>query len=641
MGEGLYRAGFQGITFGAGDELAAAAKALNPKSGGSYGDRYDAYVAKERAKLGQFREESPVLAYGAEIAGSLPTAIVAGPSYGSGSLLGEMGKQAAVGALQAGAYGAAASEGDLGDRGVNALQAAPIGGVLAGAAVPAVAAIRGVAGRSADLAARTSARQGLPVKMGRDQYERLAVPFRDDPGAVSEGAGRIREIGPDAMLADGAPHYDDALDHAIQNSGRGAVRATNAVEARAAGANQTLTNALDDALGEPEGVIGQLRGNRQNSATARGDAYDTAYSKAIDYASDEGAAIEETLSRIPNGVKTTAVEKANARMKWDGKQAKQILIDVAEDGTVSFKEMPNVIQLDYIKRALGDMGWDGVNSINGPTGDQLLFRDMATGLRDTLKAAVPEYGDALKIAGDVISVREALMFGIDVLKGKTTRESVAEFLKGKGPAEVAAIKKTLRQTIDDMVANVTRTAMDDNTVAREALATLKSLSSRASREKVEMLLGKPDTAKLLTEVNKAGRALEMRGNVAKNSATYRRQAMADRDADATAQGVGGELARGNIGEAARRGVQSATGTTPQASRRAMDARDAQMIDLLVGTRGEKAARLLEGIGRTANMGPGARRGVANLGLGALSRPAAATAETWEQPRRMFGIRRRK
>lgn len=645
-GEGVLRAGAQGLSFGTMDEIVAAGAALNPRAGGSYGDRYDAYRDRERAKLHQFRDESPVLAYGAEIAGSIPTAVVAGPSYGAAkSLLGEAGKQALVGGLQGGVYGFAAGEDDVTDRAVNAAQALPIGAVLSGAAVPVVAGVRAAAGRVADKVARTKAASNqladLPGGgMTREQYERLAVPFRDDPDAVAEGAKRIRELGDDAMLADAAPHYDDALDAAVQRSGPGGVQATKAIEARASNANQTLTGALDEALGEPEGIIAQLRGSRQKTAGARGDAYDAAYSKAIDYSSDKGQAIEATLSRIPDRVKSEAIEKANARMKWDGKQAKQIMADVADDGTVTFQEMPNVIQLDYIKRALGDMGWDGVNSINGPTGEQLLYREMATGLRDAMKDAVPEYGDALRIAGDAISVRESLMFGLDVLKGKTTREGVKEFLKGKGPAEVAAIKKTLRQTIDDMVANVSRTALDDNTTAREALSTLKSLSSRATREKLEMLLGKKDTARLLTEVSRASRALELRGNVARNSATYRRQAMDGRDADATAPGVAGELSRGNPLEAARRGIQATTGQTPQAQRRAMDARDRAMVGLLVGTRGEDAARLAEGIGRTANMGPRVRAGAGNLGLGALSRPAPSTAELWEQPRRVFGIRRR-
>jgi len=645
-GEGVLRAGGHGLSFGSMDEGVAALAALNPSAGGTYGDRYDAYLARESAKLKQFRDESPFLAYGAEIAGSIPTAIVTGPSYGAAkSLMGEAGKQAAVGAAQAGVYGFAAGEGDVTDRAVNAAQAFPIGATLGGLAVPVVAGVKAVAGRVADKVARTKAAQDqtrdLPGGgLTREQYERLAVPFRDDPDAAVEGAKRVRELGDDAMLADAAPHYDDALDAAIQRSGPGGVQATKAIEARASNANQTLTGALDDALGEPEGIIAQLRGSRQATAGARQDAYDAAYSKAIDYSSDQGRAIEETLARIPDRVKSEAIEKANARMKWDGKQSSQIMADVADDGTVTFQEMPNVIQLDYVKRALGDMGWDGVNSINGPTGEQLLYRDMATGLRDAMKEAVPEYSDALRIAGDAISVRESLMFGLDVLKGKTTREGVEEFLKGKGPAEVTAIKKTLRQTIDDMVANVSRTALDDNTTAREALSTLKSLSSRATREKLEMLLGKKDTARLLTEVSRASRALELRGNVARNSATYRRQAMDGRDADAAAPGVVGELARGNAVDAVRRGIQATTGQTPQAQRRAMDAADQRMVGLLVGTRGEEAARLAEGIGRTANMGPRVRAGAGNLGLGTLSRPAPSAAELWEQPRRVFGVRRR-
>jgi len=80
-GEGVARSALQGATFGGGDELVAAgAAALDPLlkgSGGSYGDRYDAYLGRERQRLGQFRNDHPVAAIGSEVVGAIPTAMLA------------------------------------------------------------------------------------------------------------------------------------------------------------------------------------------------------------------------------------------------------------------------------------------------------------------------------------------------------------------------------------------------------------------------------------------------------------------------------------------------------------------------------------------------------------------------------------
>ena len=82
--EGIARAGLQGMTFGAGDEIVAAgAAALDPVikgSGGTLDERYGNYLSREREKIGQFRESNPIAAYGSEIAGAIPTAVLTAPA---------------------------------------------------------------------------------------------------------------------------------------------------------------------------------------------------------------------------------------------------------------------------------------------------------------------------------------------------------------------------------------------------------------------------------------------------------------------------------------------------------------------------------------------------------------------------------
>lgn len=62
----------QGLTFGFGDELTAGARSLFGRT------PYDTALAEERAGLEKYREDHPMMAMGAELAGSLPTALIPG-----------------------------------------------------------------------------------------------------------------------------------------------------------------------------------------------------------------------------------------------------------------------------------------------------------------------------------------------------------------------------------------------------------------------------------------------------------------------------------------------------------------------------------------------------------------------------------
>jgi len=148
--EGAGRAYLQGGTFGFGDELVAAGAAfLDPlvhgDRGKDFGQRYDAYLGREQQLVDNFREDNPVVAYGAEITGALPTAAMAGGQFAArGATTGaRVLTGSAVGAGQGAVYGFGSTDGDLADRAAGAGVGAAIGGVT-GAAVPAV--IDGVAG---------------------------------------------------------------------------------------------------------------------------------------------------------------------------------------------------------------------------------------------------------------------------------------------------------------------------------------------------------------------------------------------------------------------------------------------------------------------------------------------------------------
>lgn len=127
----------QGAALGFGDELIAGLRTLG-------GEKWDAAVADERAKVKQFKAENPKMALGSEIAGSIltPGLGAAAGMAKAATTLGKMGQGVKLGAGYGYAAGLGAGEGDLLARQGNALKGAGIGAAL-GPVLPAVGATGG------------------------------------------------------------------------------------------------------------------------------------------------------------------------------------------------------------------------------------------------------------------------------------------------------------------------------------------------------------------------------------------------------------------------------------------------------------------------------------------------------------------
>ena len=131
---------------------------------------------------------------------------------------------------------------------------------------------------------------------------------------TATGAARIREAGPNAMVADAGPAARNLLDTALERSGPGSTAAREAVEQRATQANQQLRGTLDQTMGAPVGVETRQAGIRAGTAPARQQAYDAAYNQPIDYSAPAGRQIEGLLGRVPQ----EAVNHANRLMRAEG-----------------------------------------------------------------------------------------------------------------------------------------------------------------------------------------------------------------------------------------------------------------------------------------------------------------------------------
>jgi hypothetical protein len=128
-GRGLARAIGQGVTFGFGDEIEAfLLKGDKP---------YEEKLAEVRTAMAQFAEQNPKTALGAELAGSIPTAVLGGVGLARAGVTGA----AKIAGLEGAAYGFGAGEGGAAERAKSAVTSGAIsaaGGKAADVVFPKV-----------------------------------------------------------------------------------------------------------------------------------------------------------------------------------------------------------------------------------------------------------------------------------------------------------------------------------------------------------------------------------------------------------------------------------------------------------------------------------------------------------------------
>ena len=173
------RAVGQGVSFGFGDEAEAFARALYAKflDGDDFNTAYNETVKEIRDDIKEFREDEPVLAYGSEIAGAIPSSIGAGAKLAQ---LGIKGLKNPV--IQGAVYGAGAGEGNPVERVPDAL----LGGAVSGAVSKALPPI--TEGAKKLIKAGTPVTVGQAVGGGIRKVEQAlkSIPFLGDPIVEAE-----------------------------------------------------------------------------------------------------------------------------------------------------------------------------------------------------------------------------------------------------------------------------------------------------------------------------------------------------------------------------------------------------------------------------------------------------------------------
>ena len=575
---------------------------------GQYTDEIIGAVAGDDAQSGvralqdAMQEERPgesmALQMAGGVTGSIPLAVAAAPAVATAaptSIAGQTALGAGAGATAGAVEGAVSGFGrgrTMDERIDNARGDAFVGGATGGAlGLLAPGATKGIKNliqwvKNSDVGVISSA---LGVS------KNAARIIRDQLGTenMAKAVQTLSDVGEKAMLADSGPASQNLLD-TVMSTGGGALQVgREAVERRAAASGPKLKAAFDAILGKPKGVKTAAKDIAKGSAKARKTAYEAAYRQPINYASPEGQAIEEVVDRIPQGTLKDAVKEANEAMQAAGKKNLQIMARELEDGTFELVEMPNVQQLDELKKALGAIAEQNKDQFGRLNSIGLRASSLARELKKATSDAVPVYGRAVALGGDKIAEDNALALGRSVLERGTALEDVVSAMDGASKAEKTAFKQGLREALEDGMSNVRMVSSDQNIDARQVRDAIFKLSSEANQNKIRAAIGDAATDKIMKLVKEELPQLQTRAAVARGSQTAYREAGRQSIEDTLSPGIMGRAARGKPVEAVQTISQALTDTTTQADAGRKAAVLQEVAEALTQTRGESAARLMK------------------------------------------------
>jgi len=551
--KGLGRSAAAGLTFNFSDEAIAALRSRIE------GISYDEALADERAKKKAFEGQYPVAAFGAELAGGLPTMLV--PGLGpvkAAQTAGRVGKvvnapitqMATAGAKQGALSGMGEAEGGIGDR---------IEGAATGAATgAAVGAGLGVAGKAVAPVARNVMERFRPgvaddVAMAKvlQDLERSGLT----PAQAKKEFEILSQSGAKPSFFDVSPSLTSRAESVVQREGAAGEQIVEDIAARQKGQRSRI-------MGEAKGALGQTKGfydTAEDAAEALRKNAKPLYEKA--YKADIPLEAQYDLQVIGNDLKEAFPEALTYARKLFASERrsgdfKRIGTRELPSGNEAFDMIPKVQQWDYIMRGLGQVIEKETDAVTGKVtqlgGGAKKFRSEIATILDN---EVPDFGAARKQYKGDLEVKQALD---DARKGFSNAdpEELAIAWKGMSNAEKEAYRAGALKNIRD-----TLFGTGDFTDATKRIG--QAVQDR--REALNIIMPDKLTARLFqdylgAEAKLAANAQRIKGG----SQTARRQQLAkdlEGDVDLGMLGVAGNVALGRM-QTAMNGVFNILAKSP-------------------------------------------------------------------------------
>jgi hypothetical protein len=414
----------------------------------------------------------------------------------------------------------------------------------------------------------------------------------------------ISKAGEEGMIADAGVAAQALTDAAAAAGPEAAETVATNISKRADKVMGNLDKTLTEELGgQTLGPKSALKIIRDRQGTQRIDAYNIAYETPVNYGSQAGIALEEVLDTIDPSIMEAAVRRANIRMRADNLKNMQVKATIGDDGEITFSNPPNVMQLDYIKKALGGLAEDSKGEFGKITDDTRLYSNLYRRLRSAMNNAITDvngnrvYQNATQFGGDVLQEEAAFKMGRDLLNNRVELEDVLESL-GSDPsvAQLAALRMGLQQSIRKSLNDVKILPSDTEIASRQLAQFMKATGSPNAIAKIRAVMGDGADA-LIAQIDQVQTAASTRASVSANSKTQIRSSTQKMVEDLTAAGPVRTFLEGKPAAGAQQLIQELTGFTKEFGERQRQSIFNEISEALTRRGSDDATEVLEVLSR--------------------------------------------
>jgi hypothetical protein len=501
---------------------------------------YDEALAYQRATDRAVDRDTGMLGTGTKIAGGVASAFaspVASIMRGA-SLLPSMVNAGLTGAGYGALYGAGEGE-TLGERGKNALEGTAVGGVLGAASAPVAKGVANAVGYVADKF------KGVPAALG--QYERGAVnrvsrAVGDDVPNNADIPQLAAQYGQQGMIADIGANLRGQAGAIARTPGEGKSVVLNALDQRADGATPRITAEINRTLG-PEVNMPQAIDRIEKTASAAAKPhYEQFRQTPIPYTNE----LEDIVNVLKN--EPSVLRDARRFANLDTKSGpQQFFANIANDGTVDIKRVPNAAEWDYMKRALDGLAYSGSATKN----DRRVYGALSSRIKNTVDEMLSPGNPSQSpwalgrtASGEGTNLTDAMESGKSAFRRGISPDEMGAEIGNMSAPEKLIYTLGGRQGIRDVMGNSsTKWGANDDTAAR------KLLGSTYAQEKLGILAG-PQNARRLTSRLDTETAFDKTREAAKGNSVTAAATAAQKEfpnaADATgvAREIGGQSMTG-------------------------------------------------------------------------------------------------
>lgn len=510
----------QGISFNLGDELTAAIQTPFRMIGDGQGP-VDAFNSGREAfnrSLRKAEQDHPVLATGAEIVGALATGTgLARAGMLASTKLPKLSgiRQRVVagakdGAIAGGLYGAGDGEG-LDDRAINAVVGGATGGTIGGA-LPAVgSAAKAVSAPVTNVLQSQFRPQNFATRKVAERLERDGTSLDQVQRRVGNGLS-IADVAGEGTR--------DLLRTTTNIAGDARNRVATSLKVRQIGQGDRLKSAIRQTFADPDGFLTAKDELAETAKNIASPLYEKAYANPVHFS-------EKIEGILNTDAGKKALRKATEIASNEEAPFGQWFANIADDGKVTIKQVPDMRAWDYIKRGLDDVIESQTDKMTGKvTTSGRSVIGLKNRLLNELDRLNPDYAKARKAYAGVAQIDEALEFGKSAIKlsPELVKRKVSQMSAAEKEAARVGMAENLRKAIDDAgyTHNAVRKIMGNRTQYQRLRALFdnskqfgefrKIIFDEARKQRTfDAVRGNSSTARQLMDIQDAGQISDMGG----------------------------------------------------------------------------------------------------------------------------------